>query len=723
METPTQIEIWAGVESTINRVEDTWHDQCERNGHGSRIEDIDLFASLGVKKLRYPVLWEKAHKDGDFDFDWVAPRLQRLWDYGIEPIATLLQHGSGPEHTSLIDSEFPMKLAQYAKAAATRFPQLRMYTPVNEPLTTARFSGLYGVWYPHGRSNKIMLRCLLNECKGTALAMHEIRKVNPSAVLVQTEDMGRAQGTQPCQKRVQFENQRRWLSLDLLCGRIDDRHPLYRWMLRNGVTPSELEWFRQNPCPPDIIGINHYLLSNRFLDHRTNIYPIHFKNRGAKPAYSDLGIPQVTELHPKQEWAPFIPPLEILREVADRYPIPVAVTEVQLAGARESQMQWLEELWNAANTLKDEGQDIVAVTPWSLLGSYDWNTLCSRGGNFYESGVFDVRAPAPRPTALAKMITELARTGDFKHPVLENQGYWYRQIPKGRPLLITGAGGSVGQAFIRTAEARGLSYITTSRAQMDIASIQSVRQVLEMSRPWAVINTIGYSHIDDAEAEPQRAFLENVLGSEILAGECARLKIPFMTFSTDLVFDGNKARQDISNSPYLESDVPSPLNVYGQTKAEMERRVLSIHPESMVIRTSSLFSAWNPNNFAVQVLQSLRKEAPFETAMDVVMAPTYVPDLVDACLNLLIDGMWGITHLANRGELSWSEFAREIAALFELDKHLIRPKAGKDLDWRAPRPSYSVLSSDRIQIMPAFEEALHGFKREVREQGLVPWAI
>jgi dTDP-4-dehydrorhamnose reductase len=110
---------------------------------------------------------------------------------GIEPILGLVHHGSGPGYTSLADPQFPEKLARYAGQVARRYPWVRDWTPVNEPLTTARFSGLYGFWYPHAETEADFLRILFNECRGVMLAMRAIRETLPDARLVQTEDLGR----------------------------------------------------------------------------------------------------------------------------------------------------------------------------------------------------------------------------------------------------------------------------------------------------------------------------------------------------------------------------------------------------------------------------------------------------------------------------------------------------------------------------------------------------
>lgn len=489
-----------------------------------------------------------------------------------------------------------------------------------------------------------------------------------------------------------------------------------KYLTKNGVSESDLDWFRENACPPDVIGINHYPLSNRFLDHRMERYAPAYHGGNGKIQYADVGsfdwIGADEGIYPR-----YIGPDEILREVVERYNLPVAVTEAHIHGPREQQMQWLQDMHTAARTLKAEGAPIVAVTLWSLLGSFDWNSLCTSCKGFYESGVYDIRGPAPRPTGLAYMARSLAAGLDPDHPVLAKRGPWRKgsfaqtKAQVARPIVITGATGTLGRAFSRVANQRGLEHILMSRNEMDIADPASVRKALETTKPWAVINTAGFVRVDDAEAEFERARRENVLGSHILAEECKRLGIPLLAFSSDLVFDGSKIDQ-----PYTEDDAPSPLNVYGKTKAEMESLVLEAHPHSMIIRTSSFFGPWDKHNFLVHALSALKKNESFRAPEDIVVSPTYVPDLVATSLDLLIDGLYGIVHLTNKGEISWAEFARRAASAFSLEPGLVAGEPGDKFQFRAPRPKYSALSSTRIRIMPELEDAIERFKSELNHE-------
>src|SRR3954447_17819117 len=187
------LEVWGGVECTVNRVRDCYYDQLDRSGHVHRLEDLDRFARLGIKALRFPALWERLAPDSvsHIDWTWTDAALERIRSLGLRPIVGLVHHGSGPSYTNLTDPLFPEKLAAFARRFAERYPWIDAYTPINEPLTTARFSGLYGLWYPHARDTLSFLRILVHECLGITKAMEAIRSIRADAMLIQTEDLGR----------------------------------------------------------------------------------------------------------------------------------------------------------------------------------------------------------------------------------------------------------------------------------------------------------------------------------------------------------------------------------------------------------------------------------------------------------------------------------------------------------------------------------------------------
>jgi dTDP-4-dehydrorhamnose reductase len=720
-ERPALPQLWGGVECTVNRVRDSFHDQLSRSGHSSRVSDLDRFASLGFRALRYPVLWEHTAPSGLTSADWSWPdeRLTRLSELGIDPIVGLVHHGSGPRHTNLLDPSFPLLLAEYAGAVARRYPWINRYTPVNEPLTTARFSGLYGHWYPHATDPRSFVRALLHQCRGVVLAMEQIRKINPDAQLVQTDDLGKVFSTPLLAYQAKFENERRWLTYDLLCGRVRRGHPLWRYLQREaGVTTAELAFFADHPCPPNIIGVNYYLTSERLLDERLVLYPASTHGGNGRHAYADV---EAVRLRPEG----LVGPRELLREVWDRYGIPIAITEVHNGCTREEQLRWLLEVWQAAVGLRADGIDLKAVTVWALLGAFDWNSLVTRRDGHYEPGAYDVRAPEPRPTALATMARELGQGKRPSHPVLDMPGWWRRTKrlvyphalekgvlrpslppPQARPLLVTGANGTLGSAFAKRCELRGLAYRLLTRAEMDIADPHSVEAALALHGGWAVVNAAGYVRVDEAEWQPEQCLRENTHGATVLAQACASRGINLLTFSSDLVFDG------AHSSPYVESDSVAPLNVYGRSKAAAETAVLAAHPRALVIRTAAFFGPWDDHNFVTQGLRAISKGDSWIAAEDLVVSPTYVPDLVDASLDLLIDRECGLWHLANTGAVSWAELARRSAEAAGLDPGLVIGTPLEQMHWPAPRPRFSALESSRGWLMPSLDSALTRYVRE-----------
>jgi dTDP-4-dehydrorhamnose reductase len=416
-----QLEIWGGLECTINRVQESYFDQQTWSGHRERPGDISLFTALGIKKMRYPILWEQHQPSQDAPIDWAITeqKINELRRSGVEVIAGLVHHGSGPAYALIQDAEFAPALATYAARVAEKFPWIKYYTPVNEPLTTARFCGLYGHWYPHETNDISFCRILLNECKATILAMEAIRLINPDAQLVQTDDLAKVHSSAALSYQAAFENQRRWLSFDLICGSVNQEHPLWDYLVTNNISVEELNFFLQHPCPPQVLGINYYLTSERYLDPCTESYPVHTHGGNGRHAYADVEAVRVGTIKPDGIQ-------QLLKEAWKRYGIPIAITEVHLHCTREEQMRWLNDSWLDANALRKEGIPVLAITPWAMLGSYGWNRLLTAPGGSYESGIFDCRSGQPRPTVLAEMIKAFSRDVAFDHPALDHPGWWAR---------------------------------------------------------------------------------------------------------------------------------------------------------------------------------------------------------------------------------------------------------------------------------------------------------
>ncbi|MDP8915645.1 MAG: SDR family oxidoreductase, partial [Pseudomonadota bacterium] len=396
---------------------------------------------------------------------------------------------------------------------------------------------------------------------------------------------------------------------------------------------------------------------------------------------------------------------------------------------RDEQMRWTYEAWVGAERLRERGVPVQAVTVWALLGGCDWDKLLTVQTGHYECGAWDVRGGEPRPTGMVPMMRTLATGEGRLSPVLSQPGWWRRDIrheyptmnaeklgvtptapavlrQAAAPILITGRTGTLGRFTAEACEHRALDHVLTDRRRMRIEDPASVAAALDEIKPWAVVNTAGWVRVDDAEDEAAACMAANAAGAGVLARACAERGVRFLTYSSDLVFDGRSAR------PYVESDAPNPLNAYGRSKAEAERLVLEAGGEPLVVRTAAFFSAGDPHNFAVWAARELAAGRTVQAAGDCIVSPTYVPDLVRTSLDPLIDGDTGVRHLANEGAMSWAEFAVRVAEALGLDAGKVRAAPGAAMGWRAQRPTYAALGTERGQILRSFEAALAVFARQ-----------
>lgn len=415
------LQLWGGLECSVVRMGDTWRDQVRETGHHDRVGDLALIHGLGIRTLRYPVLWERCTpgQPGACGWEWHDRRIQQMQALGINPILGLVHHGSGPDGTDLLDPGFAEGVAAHASRVAERYGHVEWWTPVNEPLTTARFSCLYGHWYPHLHDEGAFFRAVVNQCHAALLSMRAIRARIPHARFVHTEDVGHTFSTPQTRFQAHYENERGWLSLDLLCGRVDSSHPWRHRLEGAGVDAATLDELATGEARPDLIGVNHYVTSERFFDHRQHLYPA---NLHADVGYTNTEAARVFLAESALTgWA------ARLREVWHRYGLPIAVTEAHLGcDDPAEQLRWLMQAWTAALTLRAEGADIRAVTAWALFGLMDWDSMLRERRNHYEPGVFDAAHPEPRSTLLAEAVSSLAQTGAFAHPALLQPGWWER---------------------------------------------------------------------------------------------------------------------------------------------------------------------------------------------------------------------------------------------------------------------------------------------------------
>jgi dTDP-4-dehydrorhamnose reductase len=412
------IEIWASPEPTFARVDaDTVRDQIAETGLDLRTGDAERIAALGVTVSRVPVLWERVAPADPHEHDFSEPerRLDALRAAGIEPIVTLLHHGSGPNYTDLLDPAFPLWFAEYAEATARMFPWVRRWTPINEPLTTARFATLYGVWYPNVRDDRAFGRAMVNQTLAQQAAMRRIRRVIPDAEFVLTEDLQRyAAGDASVAEYVAFLRERMYLSVELVAGRVGDHHPLKTFLTgRCGVNDLELGMMRRDACIPDLVAFNHYPHSERYLFTR------------------DKDVADVPAVYVAGEQPPAAGPL--LRAASERLHLPLALGEVHAHAPPAERVRWLAQHAADVQALRADGVDIRAIGAWATFGMIDWHSLLRRRAGVAEDGVYTFagRDGVPQPTAVADALRELAATGSIGDRGV--RGWWERGD---RPLSL-----------------------------------------------------------------------------------------------------------------------------------------------------------------------------------------------------------------------------------------------------------------------------------------------
>jgi dTDP-4-dehydrorhamnose reductase len=255
-------------------------------------------------------------------------------------------------------------------------------------------------------------------------------------------------------------------------------------------------------------------------------------------------------------------------------------------------------------------------------------------------------------------------------------------------LLITGAGGMLGQDVSRAAQAAGLEVVPLARRELDITDSAAVRDRIAAEQPEVVVNCSAWTDVDGAEADPDGALAVNAAGAGNVAAAASASGAWTIHISSDYVFDGAK------REPYLESDQLGPLSSYGRSKRAGEDAVAAAATAGHTIVRSSWLFGPGPC-FPATILRLAHERDELEVVDDQVGCPTFTEHLAQALVALARDGApAGILHVAGGGECSWFEFATEIVALSQIDCR-VKPVGTSAMPRPAPRPAYSVLRSER----------------------------
>lgn len=276
-------------------------------------------------------------------------------------------------------------------------------------------------------------------------------------------------------------------------------------------------------------------------------------------------------------------------------------------------------------------------------------------------------------------------------------------------VMLIGAGGQLGSDLVQSLPAE--STVPLTHADIEITDVHSIRSAFEQHRPNVVINTAAFHRVDDCETEIEKAFQANAFAVHSLAQASLEFGITLVHFSTDYVFAGEKTE------PYLETDLPHPLSVYGTSKLAGECFVSAILQKYFLIRTCGLYgtagSRSKGGNFLETMLRLAHAGKPLRVVDDQIVTPTSTADLARKVSQLIETEAYGLYHITNHGLCSWFEFAKEIFAIAGIQADL-KPTTSDTFNAPARRPRYSVLRNQRLEglgfdDMPTWQEGLRRY--------------
>jgi beta-glucosidase/6-phospho-beta-glucosidase/beta-galactosidase len=329
-------------------------DEYELTQHYERwASDLDLFAELGLRAVRYGIPWHRVNPAPNvWDFTWSDGPLGRLLELGIQPVVDLVHYGvpSWIEDAFLHPS-FDRFMAEYAARIAERYRgRIHTYTPANEPRIAAWYCGKLGWWPPHRRGWRGFLSVMLGLCKGIIRSVEAMRTVDPEIVPVHVDatDLYEA-ASSDLEPEAARRQELVFLGLDLISGKLAPGHALYDWAVANGAPASDLDWFRAHAVDLDLIGINLYPL---FSEKRL------VRARGGQRVRMPYASAAIVERLAHLYW--------------NRYRRPLFISETASEGSVARRRAWLEDSVLAVRRVRAQDVPLVGYTWWPLFALVTW---------------------------------------------------------------------------------------------------------------------------------------------------------------------------------------------------------------------------------------------------------------------------------------------------------------------------------------------------------------
>lgn len=274
-------------------------------------------------------------------------------------------------------------------------------------------------------------------------------------------------------------------------------------------------------------------------------------------------------------------------------------------------------------------------------------------------------------------------------------------------ILVTGANGQLGNEMknILEKEAPGITLYTDIQ-ELDLLDAQAVELFVSKNDITHIVNCAAYTAVDRAEEDKAMCAAVNVDAVKNIANAADAVGAKIIHISTDYVFDGT------SHRPYKESDKVNPMSQYGTTKRTGETALIALAPDSIIIRTSWLYSPYG-NNFVKTMIKLGKERSQLKVVCDQIGTPTYAKDLAKAIYTVLISHQWveGIYHFSNEGACSWYDFTKSIHRIAGIKTCEVLPIQTEDYPTAATRPAYSILNKSKIKAtygieIPYWEESL-----------------
>lgn len=322
--------------------------------------DIGLIQETGANHARWGIPWYLVNPEkGKYSFDWLDQVVDRFEEVGVDVIVDLMHYGTPLWlDNGFINEDYEKYVAEYSATVADRYKgRLSVYTPMNEPLLTCMYCGEFGYWPPLLTGDDGFVKILRKITRGMIESQKAIAQVDADASFVNVEASFRFDGDVDAPEfkdQVDFLKKRRFIVEDLIMGKVGSDHELLPWLRKNGMTDADLQWYRDNAVRPDVLGVNYYPLVST-VEYKTGEYhtggpedTLPFKNDGVE------GLKDALHLF------------------ADRYDLPIYLTETCWPGTVEERVQWLKDSVAAVDELRDGGMNLIGYTWWSLFDMIYW---------------------------------------------------------------------------------------------------------------------------------------------------------------------------------------------------------------------------------------------------------------------------------------------------------------------------------------------------------------